>query len=89
MPGGGTRFVRVSRDGLVGDEVLISLDWQAELAAYAGEFDKADIAELWFTHAKIAKAEGEASVRIELLGSIPGPRPAGQPKVCSKRLLPF
>jgi hypothetical protein len=86
--------------------VQIALDWKAELAAYAGDFDEAHVAEFRLAHAEIAEAEGQAVVRIEfgqepgalrvggeefddwlevervvavVLGSVPGPRPPGQP----------
>jgi hypothetical protein len=41
----------VSRNRFVGFEVPIALDGEAELAAYAGEFDEAHVAELRLAHA--------------------------------------
>ena len=82
-------FIGVSGDCFVGDEVAIALDGKAELAAYAGDFDEAHVAEFRLAHAQIAESKGETVIGIELLGSLPGPRPSGQPKGCSKRLLPF
>ena len=82
-------FFGVSRNRLVGFEVQITLDRKAEFAADGLQFDEAHVAEFRLAHAQIAESKGETVIGIELLGSLPGPRPSGQPKGCSNRLLPF
>ncbi len=58
-------FFGIRRNRLVGDEVQVALDREAELAAHRGQFDEADVAELRLAHAEIAETEGEATVRVE------------------------
>jgi hypothetical protein len=82
-------FLGVGGDRLVGFEVPIALDGKVELAAHYRYFDEADISQLGTAKPEIAESEGESAVGIELLGSVPGPRPPRLPKGCSKRLLPF
>jgi hypothetical protein len=72
----------------VGVEMLIALDGKAKWSACFANLAHADESEFGRSDTEICEAEGDV-VEPELLGSIPGPRPAGQPKVCSKRLLPF
>jgi hypothetical protein len=83
-----TRFVGVRGQRLVGVEVQVALDGESERAAQFANLAHADKAKFRASHAEICEAEGDV-VESELLGTVPGPRPSGQPKVCSKRLPPF
>jgi hypothetical protein len=82
------RFCSIRGERFVGVEVQVALDGKAERAAQFANLAHADEAQLGTSHAEVCEAEGDV-IEPELLGSVPGPRPAGQPKVCSKRLLPF
>ena len=64
-------FLGVGGDRLIGFEVQVALDGEAELAADGLQFEEAHVAEFRLAQAEIAESEGQAVVRIEL-GQEPG-----------------
>jgi hypothetical protein len=66
-----SRFDRVDADGLVGFEVQVAFQGQAELAGDGAKLCEAHVAELRHSETEIAEAEGETAVGVEL-GQEPG-----------------
>lgn len=60
-----TRFVGVGAQGLVGFEVLVAFDREAQGTAQVANFVHAHVAKLWRAHAKVTEAEGDI-VKSEL-----------------------
>jgi hypothetical protein len=75
--------------------VLVALDgkakWSARFAKLA-HTDEANLLGFRLRSAVPASLRSGRVIRVSAFAGMlltPGPRPAGQPKVCSKRLLPF
>jgi hypothetical protein len=61
----GASFLSVSGDGLIGDEVGVAFDWEAEFAADGRKFGKRHVTKFRAAKAKIAETEGETVAGIQ------------------------